>query len=423
MARFLLSAMPFTGHVTPLRAVAHALVERGHDVRFYTGSAFRAGVEASGAVLVPWRRAPDFDENNLRATFPRLEGRKGIRQVFVNLEDVMIGTAPAQVEDLQAEWDREPWDVIVADETSVGAALFAERTGCPWATVAVLPLTLPSRQGPPGGLGLAPGRNPLTRVRDAALRAVAPMLMRPLAGPLARAREAAGLPPKAVPFQEAAYSPERVLAGGAPLLDFARTDRPAHLDFVGTLAPPASAPAPLPHWWGDLDGRTVVHVTQGTQNIDPADLIRPALEALAHRTLLIVVSTGVRGRDELPFPVPGNARVAGFLPYDELLPRTDLVITNGGWGGTLAALGHGIPLIVAGGDLDKPEVAARVAWTGAGVDLRTGTPTPAQIARAYERVATDAAMTDAATRVGGQLRSLGGAAGAARLLEAFARAS
>ncbi|MFC8682274.1 glycosyltransferase [Microbacterium ureisolvens] len=47
MARFLLTAMPFTGHVTPLRAVAQALVARGHDVRFYTGEAFRAGVEAS----------------------------------------------------------------------------------------------------------------------------------------------------------------------------------------------------------------------------------------------------------------------------------------------------------------------------------------------------------------------------------------
>ena len=33
MARFMLTAMPFTGHVTPLRAVAAALVSRGHDVR------------------------------------------------------------------------------------------------------------------------------------------------------------------------------------------------------------------------------------------------------------------------------------------------------------------------------------------------------------------------------------------------------
>ncbi len=45
MARFLLSAVPFTGHVAPMRAVAAALVARGHDVRVYTGEAFRERVE------------------------------------------------------------------------------------------------------------------------------------------------------------------------------------------------------------------------------------------------------------------------------------------------------------------------------------------------------------------------------------------
>jgi UDP:flavonoid glycosyltransferase YjiC (YdhE family) len=419
MTRFLVTAMPFTGHVTPLRAVAQQLVARGHDVRFYTGGAFREGVEASGAVLVPWREAPDFDENDLRATFPRLEGRKGLRQVFLNLEDVMINTAPAQVADLQAEWDREPWDALVADDTSIGAALFADRSGCPRATVAVLPLHLTSRQGPPSGMGLAPGRNSLTKTRDAALRGIAPLAMRPLTKPIVRARVAVGLPPAPLTFEQTALSPQRILASGSPSLDFARTDRPAHLDFVGLLAAPPSVPGSLPDWWGDLDGRTVVHVTQGTQNIDPTDLIRPSLEALADRDVLAVVSTGVRGRDELPFPVPANARVAGFLPYDALLPRTDVVITNGGWGGTLSALSHGIPLVIAGGDLDKPEIAARVAWTGTGVDLRTGTPAPAQVAAGLERAWTDRTMTDAATRIAAELRSLGGAPRAAELLEGF----
>ena len=422
MARFLLTAMPFTGHVTPLRAVAQELVTRGHDVRFYTGGAFRQGVEASGAVLVPWREAPDFDENDLRATFPRLEGRKGLRQVFVNLQDVMIGTAPAQVADLQAEWDREPWDAIVTDDTSVGAALFADRSGCPRATIVVLPLHLSSTQGPPSGMGLTPGRNPVTKARDAALRGIAPLLMRPLTTPIVRARAAVGLPATPLTFEQTTLSPQRILASGSPLLDFARTDRPAHLEFVGLLSAPTTS-APLPEWWGDLDGRTVVHVTQGTQNIDPTDLIRPALAALAERDVLVVVSTGVRGRDDLPFPVPANARVAGFLPYDALLPRTAVVITNGGWGGTLTALSHGIPLVIAGGDLDKPEIAARVAWAGAGVDLGTGTTTAGQVAAGFERVSTDRMMTDAAARVAAELRSLGGAPRAAELLEGFAARS
>jgi MGT family glycosyltransferase len=419
VTRFLLTAMPFTGHVAPLRAVAQALVTRGHEVRFYTGGAFRAAVEASGAVHVPWRKPPDFDENDLRATFPRLEGRKGIRQVFVNLEDVMINTAPAQVADLQDEWDREPWDLLVADETSIGAALFADRSGCPRATVGVLPLNISSRQGPPSGMGLRPGTNPVTRARDAALRGLAPLAMRPLTTPIVRAREAVGLPPDRLTFEQTGFSPQRVLASGSPLLDWGRTDRPSHVDFVGLIATSRSAPAPLPAWWGDLDGRPIVHVTQGTQNIDPSDLIRPALDALADRDALVVVSTGVRGRDELPFPVPSNARVAGFLPYDALLPRVGAVITNGGWGGTLLTLSHGIPMVIAGGDLDKPEVAARVAWTGAAIDVRTGTPTADQVAAAYARVSSDPTITDAATRVAAELRSLGGSPRAAELLEQF----
>ena len=108
----MLTAMPFTGHVTPLRAVAAALAARGHDVRFYTGAAFREPVESTGSRLVPWRAAPDFDENDISATFPRLLGEKGIRQLLINVQDVFIRTAPAQVEDLTAEWDRAPWDAI-----------------------------------------------------------------------------------------------------------------------------------------------------------------------------------------------------------------------------------------------------------------------------------------------------------------------
>jgi MGT family glycosyltransferase len=419
MARFMLSAMPFTGHVAPVRAVAEALVARGHEVRFYTGAAFRDRVESSGATLVPWRVAPDFDENNVQETFPRLVGKKGLGQLLINVQDVFIKTAPAQVADLAAEWERQPWDAMAGDELSVGMALYAEQTGRPWATVALLPLNMASTQGPPSGMGLRPGRNPLTRLRDAALRAAVPLASAPLRKPLAQARAELGLPPSKRAFDRTVFSPRLVVATGIPQLDYERTDRPPSLHFVGELRSPTSAATELPAWWGDLDGRRVVHVTQGTQNIDPADLIRPALEALADRDVLVVVATGVPGRDELPFRVPPNARVGGFLPYAALLPRTDVVVTNGGWGGVLAALSTGIPLVIAGGDLDKPEIAARVAWAGAGVDLRTGTPSVAKVTAGFDRVIADGSFRDAAARVGSQLMAQGGPSRAAELLESL----
>lgn len=419
MGRFLLTAMPFTGHVAPLIAVARELVQRGHDVRFYTGSRFRSRVESVGARLVPWQTAPDFDENDLAATFPRLVGKKGMQQLLVNVVDCFIRTAPAQVAHLAAEWEREPWDAQAADETSVGAVLFSERERMPRATVAVVPLQLPGPEGPPSGMGLRPGTNALTRMRDAALRGLVPVISRPLVKALDEAQAAVGLSARGRTMDRIVFSPTLIVASGSSLLDYGRDDRPSHLHFVGELAAqsrPAS-PDALPPWWGELDGRRVVLVTQGTQNIDPDDLVRPALTALADRDVLVVATTGVPGRDAFPFPVPSNARVAGFAPYGALLPRIDLAITNGGWGGTLAMLGRGIPLIVAGGDLDKPEVAARVAWSGAGVNLRTGIPKAPAVAAAVDRVLGRSSFREAAARVGAQLRSLGGAARAAELLE------
>lgn len=413
----MLTAVPFTGHVAPLCAVATALVARGHEVRFYSGSAFRGRIQETGATFVPWNTPPDFDENDLASTFPRLVGKKGARQLLINVVDVFIRTAPAQVSDLMAEWERAPWDAIVGDEVSVGAVFFAEKTGCPWGTFAVLPLNMVGPGGPPSGLGIAPGRNALTKARDAALRAAVPLLSRPLRRPLAEARAASGLPPSPLTFDRAVFSPRLVVASGSPLLDYARDDRPASVHFVGAAQQPPARPPSLPDWWGELDDRTVVHVTQGTQNINPDDLIRPALEALSGRDVLVVVATGIPGRDALPFTVPSNARIAGFLPYAELLPHVDVVVTNGGWGGVLAALSRGIPLVIGGGDLDKPEIAARVAWSGAGVNLRTGTPSAAAIGHAFDLVMEDPTYRYAASQVGADLRSRGGAPRAAELFE------
>lgn len=419
MARYLLSAMPFTGHVSPVCAVAAALIDRGHSVRVYTGTAFRLQVEASGATHVPWLHAPDFNENDLTATFPHLTGKKGMRQLLANVQDVFIETAAAQVADLAAEWHREPWDAIAGDDVSVGAALHAELTGCPWATIAVLPLAMPSNQGPPSGMGLTPGHHPTTRMRDAALRAAVPLLSGPLRKPLAQARADVGLPPCALTFDRAMFSPQLVVASGVPRLDFGRGDRPSSVAYVGVLSTTMGCDR-MPPWWGDLNGSTVIYLTQGTQNIDPEDLIRPALEALTHTDALVIVSTGVLGRDDLPFPVAANVRVAGRLPYAALLPRVDVMITNGGWGGTLQALAHGIPLAIAGGDLDKPEVAARVAWARAGVNLKTGRPRAAAIEAACERLLIDSELRSGAEAVAADLAAAGGSARAAELLEGLA---
>ena len=83
-------------------------------------------------------------------------------------------------------------------------------------------------------------------------------------------------------------------------------------------------------------------------------------------------------------PLPANARAAEFLPDAELLPKVAVYVTNGGYGGLHYAMENGVPIVGAGDTEDKPEGAARVAWAGAGINLKTGRPRPEAIRDAVQ---------------------------------------
>ena len=213
----------------------------------------------------------------------------------------------------------------------------------------------------------------------------------------------------------------------APGVEYPRREMPETVRFVGPLRLAVAPGAPqqgvlgegagarpaLPSWWGDLDGRRpVVHVTQGTMaNVDLAELMVPTIRGLADDDVLVAASTGGRPVDQLVEqyggPLPANVRVASFLPYEDLLPRTDVVVTNGGFGGVQQALAHGVPLVVAGATEDKPEVAARVSWSGAGVNLRTGSPSPARVRRGVRRVLDRPTYRREAARLQAEIAGLG----------------
>jgi UDP:flavonoid glycosyltransferase YjiC (YdhE family) len=161
-------------------------------------------------------------------------------------------------------------------------------------------------------------------------------------------------------------------------------------------------------------------VTQGTLAVDPEDLLKPAIAGLADSDALVVCTTGGAPVSVLG-PLPANARGAAFLPYDLFLPSVDVVVTNGGWGGVLATLQAGVPLVVAGAALDKPEVARRVAWSGAGVNLRTGRPGARRVRDAVHAVLSGPTARRRAGVLAASLSRAGGANAAGRLLEGLLR--
>jgi len=99
--------------------------------------------------------------------------------------------------------------------------------------------------------------------------------------------------------------------------------------------------------------------------------------------VLTVVSAKNLPYGSLP-ELPKNVRLAKFLPYSELMKHVDVFVTNGGYGGVHYALSEGVPIVAAGSTEDKPEVANRVEWSGAGINLKTATPSSSSIRRAVK---------------------------------------
>jgi UDP:flavonoid glycosyltransferase YjiC (YdhE family) len=173
---------------------------------------------------------------------------------------------------------------------------------------------------------------------------------------------------------------------------------PDNIRFVGPMPLPASDFNP-PAWWKELDGsRPVVLVTQGTiANSDLSELIEPALLGLAGENVTVIAATG--RNDGLSIAVPGNAKVEQFIPFDKLLPKVQVLVTNGGYGAVNSALAAGVPVVVAGETEDKPLVAARVEWSGTGVNLGTSRPTANQVRNAVRTVLSSKAVDQNVRRV------------------------
>jgi MGT family glycosyltransferase len=423
MARILIATAPVAGHVTPGLSICRSLVSRGHEVWWYTGRKYHRAVERSGARFVAMQHARDYDDAELDREFPGRALQRGIAQLRFDLIQLFVDPIVGQVADLRQLTAEQSFDVMLHDVGFLGMGPFAEQSDIPHATYGISALTFPSVDTAPFGLGLGPTSGVLGRVRNRLLqRFVQHGLFRSVQRhyEVVRRRVGVGPSPTGWLFSDA-MSPHAFLQGCTPGFEYPRSDMPQQVEFVGPFLPPEEPTFVEPEWWSELrSGRPVVHVTQGTVATSPEQLIAPTLQALAGEDVLVVATTG-RAPARAPSGHGPNARIERFIPYAHFMPHVDVMITNAGYGGVQSALAHGVPLIAAGASEDKPEIARRVAWSGAGIDLRTSTPTPERILRAFRELQSDARYRENARRLRDEIARTDAPTRAAEVIEWLAR--
>jgi MGT family glycosyltransferase len=407
--KILFASTPATGHLNPLLAIVHILRAAGHDITFLTGSAFRDRIESSGAKFVSLPTGADFDLREIHSVAPELKHiPPGLEWSRVAIERIFIDALPAQHHGLvQAAHDSRA-DLIVGDDMFFGVLpmLLGSRSNRPpIALVGTSFLHLAREDGAPNFRGLPPATTEEQRRQYADFaREWEEAVDQPTRLPLNKVLHALSVGPVSTPlFHSVVELADAYMQLSVPRFEYPRQIPPT-VHFVGT-PPIIPGQAPLPPWAQELDGsRKVVLVTQGTvANHNFGLLIAPTLVALADEPdVLVVATTGGRPVDAIPGALPPNARVASFLPFEWLLPRADVLVTNGGYGSVNQAMSFGIPLVTAGMTEDKADVNARVAWSGVGVNLATNEPTPEALRTAIRAVLDRPAYRMRASQMAGE---------------------
>ncbi|AYJ47041.1 nucleotide disphospho-sugar-binding domain-containing protein [Rhodococcus sp. P1Y] len=384
----------------PILEVGRQLVASGHEVTMVTGSGFADLVEHAGMSFVPLTGAADFDERDPQTFTPDIDRLSGLALSRHQVLGTFVQPIPDQARALATALQVAGHvDAVLVDATFAGVVpLLGHPAGSRPRVVGLgtLPLAQSSVDVPPYNSGIAMSAGPFARVRNRVANAVVQrMLFRSVQHTAVRLVGEVGGDLR-LPVLDLSRMFDAFVQLCPEGFEYARRDLSDNVVFGGPILPADDAVQP-PGWWDEVgsSGRPIIHVTQGTlDNHDFTQLVVPTLEAMKSLDVHVVVSTGGAPIDTITSPVPSNAVVAEHIDYRWLLPRTSVLVTNGGYGTVQQALAHGVPVVVAPGGEDKPEVAARVGYFRTGVDLGTRRPTPGQIRDAIQTATTDSVIRD-----------------------------
>jgi MGT family glycosyltransferase len=405
--RVLFACVPADGHFNPLTGLAKYLSDRGCDVRFYTSVHYSSKIKALGLTHYPLKKAMDVYCTDINALFPeRVKHRSKISKLVFDLVEVFIMRSPEYYEDLKEIRKEFPFDALVCDITFGGSLFVADKMKLPVFAMGIVPLSETSRDLPPAGLGMTPSRGFWGRRKQDLLRLLADKVL--FAKPnrvlrqllLEHNIEAPGTNI----FDIITRKATRVLQSGTPGFEYRRSDIGSNIRFVGALLPHRKT-ASTAAWHDERLDRydSVIVVTQGTVEKDVEKLLVPTLNAFADTEHLVVCTTGGSQTKALRARFPQeNIIIEDFIPFSDIMPYSDLYVTNGGYGGSLLALEHGVPMVVAGVHEGKNEINARIGYFGLGIDLKTETPKAVQIREAADRVLRNPGYSKQVKRLAGE---------------------
>lgn len=394
--RILFACVPGDGHFNPLTGVAVHLKNIGYDVRWYVSNYYGEKVKKLGIHHYPLIDALDVTMDNFEQLLPgRDKAKSMVAKLNFDLSNFFIKRGPEYYKDLKTIHQSFPFDVLIADCAFTGLPFVNQLMDIPVIAMGIIPLSETSKDLPPYGLGMVPSYSLFGKLKQGALRWVAQnILFKKSNKVLAQVCNQYGLSYEGQNvFDYIIKKSTLVLQSASPGFEYKRSDIGKNIRFVGPLLP-YSAPKNNTPWFNEKLNKyeKIILLTQGTAERDVTKLIVPTLEAFKGSDTLVVVTTGGSSTEQLRNDYKyENIIIEDFIPFGDVMPYSDVYVTNGGYGGVLLGIENELPMVVAGVHEGKSEICSRVGYFKLGINLGTEKPKPAQVQKAVEAILKDGA--------------------------------
>jgi MGT family glycosyltransferase len=401
--KVLFATFPADGHFNPLTGLATHLQEMGCDVRWYTSNAYLPKLQKLDIPHFPLNRALDITGDKIDLIFADREKCKSqVSKLNFDFINLFILRGAEYFEDLKEIHQSFAFDLMVADMAFAAIPMVKEKMNIPVITIGICPLMETSVDLPPAGLGMLPNYSFIGKKKQSLLRFISDkFLFKKSYLAMKDMLANYGIQPDGNLFNTILRKSSLVLQSGTPGFEYFRSDLGNNIKFIGPLLP-YTTKQKTDVWYDERLSRysKVILVTQGTVEKDVNKIIIPTLEAFKNSDCLVIVTTGGSKTQELQIKYgQENIIIADFIPFEDILPYTDVYITNGGYGGVMLGIQNQVPMIVAGVHEGKNEICARVGYFKLGINLKTETPVPTQVRNAAEEILSNHVYKKNVTRL------------------------
>ncbi|MGH3945962.1 MAG: macrolide family glycosyltransferase [Pseudonocardiaceae bacterium] len=168
-------------------------------------------------------------------------------------------------------------------------------------------------------------------------------------------------------------------------------------------------------------GRPLLLVSLGSAYTDAPQFYRDCFAAFGDLDWQVVMSIGRHVDRSTLRPVPPNVELHEWVPQLAVLGRASVFITHAGMGGCSEGLYQGVPMVAVPQAIDQFSNASILERLGVGVQLPMQQATPEALRDAVVRLAGSPEVAARCAALRDELRTAGGAARAADIIESALR--